>query len=353
MGPTGAGKSALALELAKVHNGEIISADSRQIYTEMDIGTDKIAPRSSAKLQAPKSKQAPSAKLQASNTTGLEFGSWDLFGISDLEFEISRDQPLLVEGVPHYLIDILTPDQWYSAAEFRDDAQRLITDIHRRRKLPIVVGGTGFYIRVLTGHRSLPNVPPDPAFRAWADTQPVETLARELRERAPDVYATVDNLNNKRRVIRALEIAGSRGKKQEAAGSSHDAIPPTAYSLLPTADKFFKLALMPSPDTLHERLARRVEEQFRRGFAEEVRRLAAQYGESAPGLQAVGYRQMLPYLREETTLEEAKQAVLRAHREYARRQLTWLKKEPDLVRATSPEEARRTVTEFLRRKDSR
>lgn len=326
MGPTGAGKSALALALAKAFNGEIISADSRQIYAGMDIGTEKAPPRS-----RPRESGDLDPRIRGDDKTRR------------------RNEPVLANGVPHYLIDILTPDQRYSAAEFRDDAQRLIADIHRRGKLPIIVGGTGLYIRVLTGHRSLPNVPPDPAFRAWAEEQPLAALVHELQQSAPDLYARVDNPKNKRRVVRALEIA--RGIRRRAAGSRHSF--PAPCSLLPDTYTFLKLALLPPADTLHERLARRVEDQFRRGFAEEVRRLVAQHGESAPGLQAVGYRQVLPHLRGDVSLEETKQTVLRAHRDYARRQLTWLKKEPRLVRATSPAEAHRTVTEFLHRKDSR
>ncbi|TSC72883.1 MAG: tRNA isopentenyltransferase MiaA [Parcubacteria group bacterium Gr01-1014_38] len=304
MGPTGAGKSALALELAQALNGEIITADSRQIYAGMDIGTEKPGRR----------------------TLGVG----------------KSDEPILVAGIPHYLLDILTPDQQYSAAAFRDDAEQLIADIRRRRKLPIVVGGTGFYVRVLTSHRSLPDVPPDSAFRAWAETQSVETLARELKALAPDLYARVDQVRNKRRVIRALEIAraGSSGVHEAPSGQS---APPV---------RFLKLALVPPPEVLRERLTSRVEEEFRHGFVEEVRRLVQQYGESAPGLQAVGYRQVLPYLRGETTLAETTRAVLRAHREYARRQQTWLKGEPELVRVASAAEARRVITDVLQRKNS-
>jgi tRNA dimethylallyltransferase len=120
--------------------------------------------------------------------------------------------------------------------------------------------------------------------------------------------------------------------------------------LLPPAFRFLKIALVLPPDLLRARLAARVEEQFRRGFPEEVRRLVSQYGEHAPGLQAVGYRQMLPYLRGDVNLEEAKRAVLRAHWQYARRQLTWLRTEPELVRMTSAAEAHRTVSEFLHKK---
>ncbi len=328
MGPTGAGKSALALELAKKYNGEIISADSRQIYLGMDIGTDKPC----------------TFEFRISNfeTTRIRHSSFKLRGF--------RTEPLFCEDVPHYLIDILLPTQRYSAAEFREDAQHIIADIHKRGKLPIVVGGTGFYVRVLTGHRSLPSVPPDPAFRAWAEQQPLADLLQELETRAPDLFTGIDNLKNTRRVIRALEIARARGNRQQAVGSrdARDVVlAPTASSPLPTAFRFLKLALLPPPEILEQRLARRVEEYFRRGFVEEVQALVNAYGADAPGLQSVGYRQVLSHLRGEGTLEETKEAVLRSHRQYVRRQLLWLTKEPELVRVDSPAEALDCMSEFL------
>lgn len=318
MGPTAAGKSALALKVAHAFDGEIITADSRQIYLGMDIGTDK---------PTPQGRPEPMRKTSARQGRNAS---------SSPQHDTPRDAPLLVEGIPHYLIDILTPDQRYSAAEFRDDATRIIAEIHQRGKLPVVVGGTGFYIRVLTGDRALQDVPPDQGFRAWAETQPIQALTRELKERAPDLYARIDNPTNKRRVARALEIAKGRGKR-----------PPTASRARPPAWKTLKLALLPSPEVLREHIEARVADQLRRGLIEEVRSLVAQYGADAPGLQAVGYRQVFPHLRGQATLDETRQAIIRANRQYARRQWTWLKKEPRLAKASSPEEAHRAVTAWL------
>lgn len=316
MGPTAAGKSALALKVAHAFDGEIITADSRQIYLGMDIGTDKLGHGPGAIGQ----RDATARRTLWPRAQGLR----------------PKDEPVLVAGIPHYLIDILTPDQRYSAAEFRDDATRIIAEIHQRGKLPVVVGGTGFYIRVLTGDRALQDVPPDPAFRAWAETQPIQALARELKERAPDLYARIDNVRNKRRVVRALEIAKGRGKR-----------PPTASRARPPAWKTLKLALLPSPEVLRERIEARVADQLRRGLIQEVQRLVARYGEDAPGLQAVGYRQVFPHLRGQATLDETRQAIIRANLQYARRQWTWLKKEPYLTKASSLEEAQRAVAVWL------
>ncbi len=298
MGPTGAGKTELALTLAGLLEGEVVSADSRQMYIGMDIGTDKPAKRPAL----------PPA----------------------------RSEPLIVRGVPHYLIDILTPDQRYSAAEFREDATPIIASIHRRGRIPIVAGGTGFYIRVLVGDQTLPDVPPDAPFRAWAEHQSLDVLIQELRSRAPDLYARVDTLKNRRRVTRALEIArGRRGSRKSQ--QTH------RFSVGP----LLKLVLLPPLDRLRKRLEERVDDQFRRGFTEEVRHLTETYGEHAPGLQAVGYRQVLPFLHGEQTLEQTRTAIIRAHWKYARRQRTWLRKEPRAATVSTPEEATNAAKEFV------
>lgn len=317
MGPTAAGKSALALKLAKRFDGEIITADSRQVYRGMDIGTDKPESRESGV-----GSRVPYTPPPTPNTLG-------------------RDEPRLIEGIPHYLMDILTPDQRYSAAEFRGDAGRCIAAIHRRGKLPIVVGGTGFYLRVLTGDRSLPDVPPDSAFRAWAATQPANALAQELRARAPDLYAKVDNVKNRRRVTRYLEVARARatGEREQGTGDGKNVHHPAWEAL--------KIALLPPSDTLRKRIEDRVDEMFRRGFLEEVRRLVATYGPSAPGLQSVGYRQAIELLDAGAPKREIRDAVVRAHRDYARRQRTWLKGEPGIIVTADPAAALAYIARFL------
>lgn len=321
MGPTGAGKSALALKLAHRFGGEVINADSRQIYRGMDIGTDKLGHGPGAIGQ----RDATARRTLWPRAQGLR----------------PKDEPLLVEDIPHYLLDIITPDRRYSAAEFRDDATRIIADIHRRRKLPIAVGGTGFYLRVLTGDRTLPAVPPNEKFRTWAETQSVEALARELQTLAPDLHARVDNLKNRRRVTRALEIA--RAREEGGRRSS-----PTPNTLLPTPWRVLKLALLPSPEDLRQRIEARVDEQLRRGFLEEAQRLTARYGTDAPGLQAVGYRQLREHVKRQP--EEIRAAIIRAHWDYARRQRGWLRREPNLVRVASADEAVRRVSDWIERK---
>lgn len=321
MGPTAAGKSALALKLAKVYQGEIINADSRQVYVGMDIGTDKVTPQRHPEPQR-----------------RISFTGRDSSASPQNDRLRARHEPLLVEGIPHYLIDILAPDQRYSAAEFREDATRGIGQITARGKLPIVVGGTGFYLRVLTGHQKLLNVPPHPALRAWAGWQPLEALVTELRERSPELYAKVDDLQNRRRVTRYLEIARARGNREQGA---------TPHSPLLNPKSMLKLALTPPADVLRSRIEARVDRMLRQGLLAEVHSLVKRYGVSAPGLQTPGYRQVLTFIAEQTSLVETRTAIVRAHRETARRQLVWLKKEPGITVAEDVASAERLVDQFL------
>jgi tRNA dimethylallyltransferase len=293
LGPTASGKTHLSGEIARDHGGEILSADARQLYVGMDIGTAKIAPRGSVPP--------------------------------------SHDVPLVVQGIPHYLVDILTPDIPYSAAAFQDDALPIIHHIHARKHLPIVVGGTGHYVRTLTEGYLLSRVPPNLEFRAWAAQQPLETLVFELKRRAPGVAKRVD-LRNPRRVIRALEILRGGGTIARRSRRAFDTL---------------KLALAVAPEELRTRIAARVDTQLQAGLIKEVRGLVRQYGPHAPGLQAIAYQEVFPYLDGKATLEETRAAIVQSSWQYARRQRTWLRKEPRLVWVGSPDEAKEKVALWL------
>jgi tRNA dimethylallyltransferase len=290
MGPTASGKTQLSLQLAKQFNGEIVSADSRQVYFGMNIGTDKIVTREN--------------------------------------IAISPIEPIEYQAIPHYLIDTITPDQPYSAADFVSDATKIIAQIQNNNHLPIVIGGTGFYIRALTEKQNFASVPPDLAFRKWANNQPVEKLTEDLVKKDPVLAARID-LKNPRRVIRALEITS------HAVGAIHELPlhePTKDYSVL-------KLAVHRQPDNLRELITQRVDKQLKQGLVEEVRELVKKYGEQAPGLQAIAYRELFSFIRDEETLETARQKVINANWQYAKRQLTWLRKEPNLVWIENEEEA--------------
>ncbi len=286
MGATTSGKTALSLRLAEIFEAEVVSADARQIYFGMDIGTDKIVHRS--------------------------------------QCEPRVEKAVSYRGIPHYLIDILNPDSPYSAAQFRDDADTVINNIHNNNKLPIMVGGTGFYIRVATSNMELPQVPPDFDLRNRLRDVPLQNLVDDLKNKDPEKAKRID-LKNPRRIIRALEIA------------SHPKQPPTnnrqkRWSIL-------KIALRIDKDTLKQNVQTRVRHQINAGLVEEVRTLVQKYGEKAPGLQTICYREFLPFLRGEARLEETTEEIVRSNLHYAKRQATWLKKEPDLTWANSPDDA--------------
>lgn len=308
LGPTASGKTNLSLELAKADQGEIISADARQIYVGMDIGTDKPGFRERGVGNGTTSSHAPPTLPH-----------------HPLE-------PQLIWGAPHYLIDILTPDTSYSASAFRNDALSVLRAIHERGHLPIVVGGTGLYVRALTEGLTLGG-PPDPAFRRDAETRSLADLLAELERQAPAAARRIDR-HNRRRIIRALEIA--------RAGR-------TARRKRPSPLRTLKLALHVDREELKRRIIERVERQLNAGLVDEVRVIVARYGPDAPGLQAIGYRDVFPLLRGEATREETRERVIRATWQYARRQMTWLRREPRVVWVNSQEDALKKSEDWLRK----
>jgi len=274
-GQTASGKSALALALAERFDAEIVGADSRQVYRGMAIGT-----------------AAPSAADQA--------------------------------RVPHHLVGFLDPGERYSAARFVDDALAAIDAIHARGRRAIVVGGTGFYVRALTGAVALSPVR-DEALRERlaheARVHPVEALSAWLRALDPALAARVPP-HDAYRVTRALEIALARRE--------HVAAPPSdpGATLRTRGIPFRKLLLEIDPETLRRRIDARVDAMLAAGLLEEAERIGAE----AVAADAVGYREALAYLSGWSTRPELREHLARNTRRYAKRQATWFRTEPDLVR---------------------
>lgn len=274
-GPTGSGKSSLAVALARsaeLPPVEIISADSRQIYRHMDIGTDKV-----------------SREIQAE--------------------------------IPHHMLDIIDPDQQYSAGTFVKEADAIIRDITRRGSLPVVAGGTGLYIRVLTGGLAALDGP-DPERRAYyrqiLDRKGSEALYELLRSRDPARAESLEPVDSFR-VIRALEILDSGADNIQSIYESHNFAEEPYHCL--------KLILTMDRETLYKRIDRRVDEMVSLGLLDEVRQLRQHYPDSAPGMNAIGYRQMIQFLNQEISMDEAVRIIKRNSRRYAKRQLTWFRKE--------------------------
>ena len=270
-GPTASGKTRLAFLLAEEVPLEVISADATMVYRGLDIGTDKPTPEERAR-------------------------------------------------VPHHLVDVLEPSEAMSVARFLDLAEEAIASVLKRGRLPLVVGGTGYYIRALSeGLYALP--PPDPALQEelWQalEEKGFEPLWEELFLRSPKDARRVGR--NPRRLVRALEVLRRTG------------LPPAHFSRRPPRFRYRKLILWPERAWLWPRLEARAKAQFARGLVEEVRGLLERYREIPTALQAIGYKEVVGYLRGEYGLEEAFMRDIRAVKAYAKRQYTWFRREPGEV----------------------
>ncbi|MGC8944582.1 MAG: tRNA (adenosine(37)-N6)-dimethylallyltransferase MiaA [Anaerolineae bacterium] len=294
VGPTAVGKTALSLYLAERLEGEVVSADSRLFYRGMDIGTAKPTPEERAR-------------------------------------------------VPHHLIDITDPDDTVGLARFLRLAQAAIADIRARGRLPIVVGGTGQYIRALVEGWTPPAVPPDPALRAELEEQTrregLEALLARLAALDPEAAARVDP-RNPRRVVRALEVALRAGPARPGR------IPPPYDAL--------QIGLTMDRPALYARADARLEEMVRAGLVEEIRGLLeAGYGWDLPAMSALNYRQFRPYFEGRATLEEVLAHIRRDTRRFIRHQYNWFRPSDPRIRwfdaaRTPPEEILAAVREWLR-----
>jgi tRNA dimethylallyltransferase len=293
LGPTASGKSALGLALAERYGGEIINCDSTAVYRGFDIGTDK------------------------------------------LSVEQRR-------GIPHHLIDIVDPIEVYTAAQFARDAERAIREIHARGRLPILVGGTGFYYRALT--RGLfPGPGADEPLRARLDriaaSRGPERLHRLLQRVDPDSAVRIMPRDRKR-LVRALEVYFTTGR------------PLTMHfgetrSLIADCEVIAIALRIPAALT-SARVARRVDEQFARGIVDEVRGLLARgVPPDARPFGGLVYRQVLELLRGVRDEEATRQLIAQENRRYARRQLIWFRKEPNLIWFDGPGEEPATIARVV------
>ena len=295
VGQTAVGKSSLAVCLAKLLDGEIVSADSRQVYRRMDIGTAK-----------------PSTQDLA--------------------------------AVRHHLIDVVDPNDEYSLATFLRESRKAIQDVNRNSGLPIVVGGTGQYVWGLLEGWSPAPVAPDPRLRAELaerlESEGVAALHRELAQRAPEAAARVDS-RNPRRVVRAIEVALAT---PDGASVSPGRTPPPYRVAI--------LGLAMDAEALRRRIDERVDAMLAAGWVDEVRELLdSGYGPELPSMSSLGYREIADHLRGRLSLDEAADAVKRGTRRFARRQRAWFKPTDARIRwfdaEREREEALRYAGEWL------
>lgn len=283
-GPTASGKTALGVELAKRLDGEIISADSMQIYKGMDIASAK--PSESEK-----------------------------------------------QGIPHHLMDFLPLNKLFSVADYVDLAHACISDVAGRGKLPIIVGGTGLYISSLINNITFDDTGSDPDFRAemreFAAQNGNEALHKRLEEIDP-VAAAKLHPNNVNRIIRALEVyrlSGTTMTLAQEKSRQHES-PYRCCIIMPDFPR----------EQLYRRIDLRVDDMIKRGLAEEAKEFFT-HKDYVTSAQAIGFKELKPYLEGEKSLEECVDRLKQATRNYAKRQLTWFNKMPDLHKIPADEES--------------
>ena len=224
----------------------------------------------------------------------------------------------LVDGIPIYLYDIFDPNKTFSVAQFQQIAYKKIREIQEKKKLPILVGGTGLYVRSVVQGLKIPNIPPDPELRSKLERKSLESLLNELEEVDTKAYLKVDK-RNKRRVIRALEIFHKTGKTISKLQTFYK---PDFESLI--------IGLTAKREYLYEKVDKRITEWVKSGFVEEVKSLLKDYSIKDQAMNSLGYRQIASYIYGNLSLEEAIQRIKFDHHGYIRRQLTWFKKEPNI-----------------------
>ena len=270
VGPTASGKTAMSIELAKRINGEIVSADSRLVYKGFDIASAK-----------------PTLEER--------------------------------EGIPHYLIDIVEPEFDYSVGNYYDDAKNAIYKILSKGKTPIIVGGTGLYLRILLENYNLPRVEANYELRAELDKRDKEDLLEELKQLDKITYERLYD-SNKRRIVRALEVIKLLNKPISEIDIEKE----------PEFNVEWKIPQMESREWLYDRINKRVDIMVEQGLIDETKYLLKKHGRIKNFVCTIGYQEILTYLDGEATLDEALDKLKQHSRNYAKRQLTWFRKNPEL-----------------------
>jgi len=289
-GTTACGKTSLSLDLAQKYNGEIIAADSRTVYQDINIGTAK-----------------PS-----------------------LEERLK---------IPHYLIDVVQLNQEFTLAQFKQQALVIINEIHRRYKVPFLVGGNGLYISSIVDNLDIPSVPPDQKLRKKLEKKIVkhglDYLWQKLIKLDPNATSFVEK-QNPRRIIRALEVCLKTKKPFSQLRQKKECL----FNVLQIGIKLNKKELI-------QRIDQRIEQMIKQGLVEEVKELVKKYPSDISALKTIGYQEIISYLQNKISLEEAIDLIKKNTRQYARRQTTWFKKDKTIKWIENVEEAEKLVKDFL------
>ena len=270
VGPTASGKTKLAIEMAKNLGTEIISADSRLVYKGFDIGTAK-----------------PTKEEQ--------------------------------QMVKHHMIDVVEPEYDFSVADFADEARKIISNLHAHSKVPIVAGGTGLYFRILLENYDMPRIEANPQLRADLEKLSNEELFAMLKE-VDSISAEKIHQNNRVRVIRALEVS-------LLAGNPFSSIKGIKNNEYEVEWVFLELE---SREALYDRINKRVDAMISEGLIEETKDLLVKHGKIKNLVNTIGYQEIIEFLDNKISLEEAVEKIKQNTRRYAKRQLTWFRRNPNL-----------------------
>ncbi|HEY4524452.1 MAG TPA: tRNA (adenosine(37)-N6)-dimethylallyltransferase MiaA [Candidatus Paceibacterota bacterium] len=291
VGPTASGKSALAIWLARRFNGEVISVDSRQVYRELDIGSGKLAVGKRG-------------------------------------------------GIKHHLLDVVNPKRIFTVFQYQKLAEKTIRDVINRCRLPILCGGTGFYLNAVLGDVALPPVPPNKILRAKLEKLSTKKLLAKLKILDPTRAEKIDS-KNRRRLIRALEVATILTPQDSPWDSKKDYPWPC-----------LKIGILVEKNKLRQRINRRLKTELESGLLAEVKKLRRQ-GLSWRRLDDLGleYRFVSRYLRQQLTAAEMIKQLQTALWHYAKRQLTWFKRDPKIIWVKTSAEAEQRARDFLKKPD--
>ena len=289
LGPTASGKSALAVKIAKKINGEIISADSRQVYKGLDIGGGKI--------------------------TKKEMG-----------------------GIPHYCLDIVSPKKIFTVANFKECAEKAIEKIFAKNKTPIIVGGTGLYIQAIVDNIVLPEVKPDWKLRKELEKKTTEEMFKMLKKLDPERARSID-AKNPRRLIRAIEIAKALGKIPNLAVK-----PPSWGSL--------QIGLKLPDEILKKNIEKRIKKMLKSGLVAETRKLK-ESGLSWKRIYELGFEYKYPalFLQNKISKDEMLSKMFIENRQYAKRQMTWFKRDKRIKWISKEKQAEKLIKKFLKQKE--
>lgn len=293
LGPTASGKSDVAIWLAKKFGGEVVSADSRQIYRGMDIGSGKVPKDTSCKLQVTSYKKITNSKNQKSKTR-----------------QNKKLLPYYSGGIPHYMLDIVSPNTDYSVAKFKKDAQKIIKDILKRGKVPIICGGTGFWIKSIVDDIDFPEVKPDWQLRNQLQDKSAKELFKKLQKLDPERAKNIDP-KNKVRLIRAIEICKKIGTVPKLKYCHPELTSRSTKKMLKQIQhdkkyEFLQIGIDWPKEKLNERIRKNVEKRFTNGMIREVQDLHKTYKISWNKIQSFGlsYYLIPEYLKGNINSEE-------------------------------------------------